>query len=285
MHTITVDATDVSRAWLEACTRLAEIPGKKAFHTMVRIARPLQEDPHLRAELDRLRAARTEQPLYDIDTVVNTLFPASLAATCTTHDELTTRYRALYPRLQEIRRNAHGTYFGRLVSYPGTPDKPEPVDQLARVIRRLDKLRTSAKWAAVYEAGTAHIADDGAWEGDSASGGELTPGAAGPEAVIRAASLDTQTLDFPCLSHCSFQLDSTTNTVHLAAYYRSHYMFDRAYGNYLALGHLCAWVARHANLTPGTVSVMAGCARLDCTKAELGALRDAVTTPLFALGS
>ncbi len=121
MHTITVDAPDISRAWLEACTRLSEIPGKKAFHTMVRIARPLHEDPHLRAELDRLRAARTKPPLYPIDTVVNTLFPAALAATCTTHEQLSERYRAMYPRLQEIRRNTHGTYFGRLVSYPALP--------------------------------------------------------------------------------------------------------------------------------------------------------------------
>ncbi|WP_328842857.1 hypothetical protein [Streptomyces sp. NBC_00258] len=280
MHTFTVDAPDISRAWVEACTRLSEIPGKKAFHTVVRITRPLQEDTHLRTELDRVRAARTKQPLYPIDTVVNTLFPAQLAATCTTHDQLAARYRALYPRLQEVRRNAHGTYFGRLVAYPGTPGKPEPVDQLARVIQRLDKLRTSAKWNAVYEAGTAHVeADDTAWEDVPAQPTD------GTEAVVRAAALDTQPLDFPCLSHCSFQLDSANNTVHLAAYYRSHYMFDRAYGNYLALGRLCAWVARHAGLTPGTVTVMAGCARLDCTKSELGTLQDALTTPLFGLGS
>ena len=280
MHTFTVDAPDVSRAWLEACTRLSEIPGKRAFHTVVHIANPLQEDPHLRAELDRLRSARTKSPLYPIDTVVNTLFPAQLAATCTTHDELTDRYRAFYPRLRGVRRNAHGTYFGRLVAYPGSAEKPEPVDQLARVIRRLDKLRSSAKWSAVYEAGTAHVTDDDeAWEG------EPPQTTAGTEAVIRAAALDTQTLDFPCLSHCSFQLDSTTDTVHLAAYYRSHYMFDRAYGNYLALGHLCAWVARHAQLTPGTLTVIAGCARLDCTKSELGALQHSLTTPLFGLGA
>ncbi|MEU9213407.1 hypothetical protein AB0D27_37260 [Streptomyces sp. NPDC048415] len=280
MHTFTVEAPDVSGAWLEACTRLSEIPGKKAFHTVVRIANPLQEDPHLRAELDRLRAARTKEPLYPIDAVVNTLFPTEFAGTCATHEELTDRYRALYPRLREVKRNAHGTYFGRLVAYPGTADKPEPVDQLARVIRRLDKLRSTAKWSAVYETGTAHVTDDDeVWEA------ELPDTAAGTEAVIRAASLDTQTLDFPCLSHCSFQLDGTTDTVHLAAYYRSHYMFDRAYGNYLALGHLCAWVARHAHLKPGTLTVMAGCARLDCTKSELGALQHALTTPLFGLGA
>ncbi|MGW6638256.1 hypothetical protein [Streptomyces cyaneofuscatus] len=275
MHTFTVDAPDISRAWLEACTRLAQAPGKKAFHTVVRIADPLAEDPYLRAELDRVRAARTKEPLYPIDTVVNTLFPVGLAATCSTHEELTDRYRAFYPRLREVRRNTHGTYFGRLVAYPGTPEKPEPVDQLARVIRRLDKLRSSSKWSAVYEAGTAQVSDDDVWE----------EGPQESEAVIRAAAMDTQTLDFPCLSHLSFQLDGATNTVHLAAYYRSHYMFARAYGNYLALGHLCAWVARHAGLTPGTLTVMAGCARLDCTQPELVSLQHTLTTPLFSLGA
>ncbi|GAA4694131.1 hypothetical protein [Streptomyces youssoufiensis] len=278
MHTFTVDAPNVSRAWLEACTRLSETPGKRAFHTVVRIANPLQEDAHLRAELDRLRSARTKPPLYPIDTVVNTLFPVQLAATCATHDELTDRYRAFYPRLCEVKRNAHGTYFGRLVAYPGTTEKPAPVDQLARVIRRLDMLRSSAKWSAVYEAGTAHVTDGEAQE-------EPPQTTAETEAVIRAAALDTQTLDFPCLSHCSFQLDSDTGTVHLAAYYRSHYMFDRAYGNYLALGHLCAWVAHHAQLTPGTLTVVAGCARLDCTKSELDTLQRTLTTPLFGLGA
>ncbi|MGW3212819.1 hypothetical protein ACWDBC_11250 [Streptomyces parvus] len=275
MHTLTVDAPDVSRAWLEACARLSQVPGKKAFHTVVRIADPLKEDAYLRTELDRVRAARSKDPLYSIDTVVNTLFPVALAATCSTHEELTDRYRAFYPRLQEVRRNTYGTYFGRLVAYPGTPERPEPVDQLARVIRRLAKLRTSSKWSAVYEAGTAQVTDDDRWE----------DGPQESEAVIRAAAVDTQTLDFPCLSHCSFQLDGATDTVHLAAYYRSHYMFDRAYGNYLALGHLCAWVARHAGLTPGTLTVMAGCARLDCTQLELDSVQNAVTTPLFRLGA
>ncbi|MFC6067034.1 hypothetical protein [Streptomyces ochraceiscleroticus] len=280
MHTFAFTAPDVSRAWLEACTRLAELPRKEAFHTVVRITDPLGEIAHLRTELERLRAARKEQ-LYPIDTVVNTLFPVQLAATVDTHEELTDRYRALYPRLKKVQRNAHGTYFGRLVAYPGTAEKPEPVDQLARVIRRLKQLRSSSRWRSVYEAGTAHVLD----EGEEATWAEEPPAtAAGTEAVVRASALDTQPRDFPCLSHCSFQLDAPTGTLHLAAYYRSHYMFERAYGNYLALGHLCAWVARHADLQPGMLTVMAGCARWDGTKAELHTLQEALTTTLFDLG-
>lgn len=280
MHTFIVDAPDVSTAWFEACKRLAELPKSKAFHTLVRIAEPLRENAQLRSELDRRRAARTSPQLYPIDTVVNTLFPVQLAANCNSHEELARRYRALYPRLCRVRRNARGTYFGRLIAYPGAGKKPEPVDQLARVIDRMDSLRKSVRWSSVYEAGTAHVLDIEAPEE------EPTETAPDTEAVIRAAALDTQPRDFPCLSHCSFQLDTSTNTVHLAAYYRSHYMFDRAYGNYLALGHLCAWVARQASLEPGTLSVMAGSARLDCTKAEFDHLQRAMAnTPLFGPGT
>ncbi|MFF2024620.1 hypothetical protein ACFVW2_22800 [Streptomyces sp. NPDC058171] len=183
-----------------------------------------------------------------------------------------------YPRLRKVRRNAHGTYFGRLIAYPGAGKKSGPVGQIARVISRMDKLRTTAKWSAVYEAGTAHVLD-------SEKGSEEEPDSAkDTEAVVRAAALDTQPRDFPCLSHCSFQFDAATNSVHLAAYYRSHYMFDRSYGNYLALGHLCAWVAEQTGLKPGTLTVLAGSARLDCTKAELRRIQDAVAhTPLFGL--
>jgi hypothetical protein len=293
LHTITVNAADVSSAWLDACTKLAPLPGAKAFHTVVRIADPRREDAHLRAELDRLRAARSKPVLYPIDTVVNTLFPVGLAAQCGTHEQLVDRYRGLYPKLMQVPRNVHGTYFGRLVAYPGAGKKPEPVDQLARVISRLEKLNKSANWHAVYEAGVAHVDDTspdtddgrddvgGLDDGQAVEAGEQ----AETDAVIRVAALDTQTLDFPCLSHCSFQLDAATGSVHLVAYYRSHYMFDRAYGNYLALGHLLAWVARHAQLAPGSLTVMAGCARLGCTKAELTALQQTATTPLFGLGA
>ncbi|WP_327250948.1 hypothetical protein [Streptomyces sp. NBC_01244] len=280
MHTFTVDAPDVSTAWLEACERLASLPKSRAFHTVVRIANPLQENSGLRSELDRRRAARTD-PLYPIDTVVNTLFPVQLAATCATHEELAERYRALYPRLRRVRRNAHGTYFGRLIAYPGADKKSEPVDQIARVISRMESLRKTARWSAVYEAGTAHVLDtEAAYEDDPPESAPET------EAVIRAAALDTQPRDFPCLSHCSFQMDASTDSVHLAAYYRSHYMFERAYGNYLALGHLCEWVARQTGLKPGTLTVMAGSARLDCTKTELGHLQAATANaPLFDLGA
>ncbi|MGC0352741.1 thymidylate synthase [Streptomyces sp. SAI-124] len=51
--------------------------------------------------------------------------------------------------------------------------------------------------------------------------------------------------------------------MHAAALYRSQYMFERAYGNYLGLGRLLAYIAAQAGLAVGTLTVMAGHAHLD----------------------
>jgi hypothetical protein len=82
------------------------------------------------------------------------------------------------------------------------------------------------------------------------------------EALVHAADRDNLYRGFPCLSHCSFQLDRD-GAVHATALYRSHFMFERAYGNYLGLGQLLGYIARQAGLRPGTLTVVAGHARLD----------------------
>ncbi|WP_439673353.1 hypothetical protein [Embleya sp. MST-111070] len=253
MHTFTVDAPDVSSAWLRACGRLAEFPGAKGYHTVVRISDPRHEHPDMRAELERLRIAKDKYPM---EAVINTLFPAALAASSKDHAELARRYLAMYERLRKAdRRNVHGTYFGRLVGHPGRDGNTAPVDQLGVLIARLRQLSRSSRWNAVYEAGTVHVED-----------GPPPVEEAPTDLPIRDLGGDTQMLDFPCLSHVSFQLESGAGIVHTVAYYRSHYMFDRAYGNYLALGKLNAWVAEQAGLRPGSLMVVAGVARLDCTR-------------------
>ncbi|GLW58895.1 hypothetical protein [Kitasatospora phosalacinea] len=268
MQHFMVDAPDISTAWLRAASRLADLPDKRAYHTVVRITDPRSEDPRVRSELERLRAARKGSPLYPLETVVNTLFPTALAAVSKDHDDLVRRYRALYSRLRKAaRRNIHGTYFGRLVCYPGKDSTGTPVDQLGLLIDRLRRYSGSAQWNGLYEAGTAHI--------DDASHSPAADDAHLADLPIRVAGSDTQTLDFPCLSHVSFQLESRTRTVHTLAYYRSHYMFDRAYGNYLALGRLNAWVAQQAGLTPGSLTVVAGVARLDCPADQVSLLQHA----------
>jgi hypothetical protein len=128
MKGIAVTGPNVSSAWLAACSAMAaESP--VAYHTIVRIEDPLAEDPEVRAAVDSiLKAAR----LQSVQTVANTIFPVAIAATSRDQLDLTRRYLNTMPTLRRLSRaNIYGTYFGRLVSYPGADG---PVNQLDAII-------------------------------------------------------------------------------------------------------------------------------------------------------
>lgn len=251
METFTVQAPDVSTAWVRACRSLLEIRTHRAFHTVVRILDPQRDDPAVRAELDRILAVKGKQP---VRTVANTIFPAALAANSATHDKLVSRYKNLYPSLKRLHSsNRLGTYFHRLINYPG---KDSGVDQIGGIIRQLHLQGKVNPKSACYEANLVDPSTD-----------EVEPWSI--SAPIRVPGHDNGTMHFPCLSHCSFQLDNRTRQLHLTALYRSHYMVEKAYGNYLGLGDLLAYVARRSDLEPGTLTVVAGYAQLDGNAIEL----------------
>ena len=79
---------------------------------------------------------------------------------------------------------------------------------------------------------------------------------------VQRPGTDTGAMATPCLSHCSFQL-GRTGSVHALATYRSHYMTERAYGNYLGLGRLLGYVSTQSGLRPGTLTVVAGYAQIE----------------------
>jgi hypothetical protein len=245
METFTVAGPDISTAWIRACRALLEIKTHRGYHTVVRIQEPRRDDLAVRTELDRILIGKKLQP---VRTVANTIFPAALAANAKTHEELVTRYKGLYPVARRLHRsNRLGTYFMRLIDYPGSAGG---VDQIAAIVRQL-RLQVAAKGpkTACYEANLVALSTD-----EAVSFAVSAP--------IRVPGQDNGTMDFPCLSHCSFQLDRA-GRLHLAALYRSHYMVEKAYGNYVGLGDLLAYVARQSGLQSGSLTVMAGYAQLD----------------------
>ncbi|MFI6513292.1 hypothetical protein ACIBCT_37300 [Streptosporangium sp. NPDC050855] len=247
MHTFSVAAKNTSLAWAAACRALdvKTNPGQKGFHTVVRIANAAAEDPQVRAQFDQVRDKHGYAP---IETVANTLFPAGLAATCSSPEELVHRYQQMYEPLMRIDpQNRSGTYFGRIVAYPG---KKGPVDQLTTLIARI-RLQTSGRgpMSAAYEMDVVHPHDTEPEEGTWSTS-------------VHVAGTDNKYRGFPCLSHCSFQLDRA-HTLHAVALYRSHYMVARAYGNYLGLGRLLAYLAQQAKVHPGSLTVIAGHAQIE----------------------
>lgn len=259
MSLFVVDKANTSLAWQEACRKL-DVPGnpkRDALHTTVHIRNAVAEDPHVRAEFDQMRRERG-YPL--IETVANTIFPAELAAVSSTPEELVRRYRAMYPRLCRIDRgNATGTYFGRIVAYPG---ENGPVDQLTALINRIRRQAAGrGPMTAAYEMDIAHP-DDPAASDLTDDDRDADADAGTWSAPVHAAGKDNGLRGFPCLSHCSFQLDRN-RVLHAVALYRSHYMVARAYGNYLGLGRLLAYLAKHAEVRPGTLMVIAGHAQIE----------------------
>lgn len=237
---IAVKAPNISAAWLAAASRLLAEPKRKALHTAVHISDPTAEVPEVRTAVDELLAAEN---LQGVETVANTIFPAAIAASSRNHAELVKRYLRMFPILKRYDGNRRGTYFGRLIQYPTSK---EPFDQIDAVIKRIGIERANrGPKQARYEA---TIAD--ADEQLSTTTPVYVPGR------------DNSPMAFPCLSHCSFQLD-TEDHVHLLATYRSQYMVQRGYGNYLGLGRLLAYVAEQSGLQVGHLTVAAGLARVE----------------------
>ncbi|MHA4815844.1 thymidylate synthase family protein [Streptomyces aculeolatus] len=266
MHDFSVRAADTSHAWQQACRHLMSTRDHRAYHTVVRIERPQDERPDVREGLDHILRSRG---LATVNTVANTIFPRALADTSASHEQLVTRYRRAYPSVRRLAAaNRQGTYFGRLVAYPGSG---ADVDQLGNIIERLRRqARGPGGMTAAYELTVTHHAD-------VLSGTDVIP----VEAGIRVPGKDNGYRGFPCLSHVSFQLDRT-GTVHAAAYYRSHFMLQRAYGNYLGLGRLLGYIARESGCRPGWLTVMAGTAVLETALSQVDPLLNG-TPSLFSL--
>ncbi len=264
MNSIAVTGADLSTAWLAACRAMSRT-APIAYHTVVRIINPAAEDHRIRTAVDEILA---EEDLQPAETVAGTIFPAAIAATSRDHLGLTRRYMALLPTLKRLApANARGTYFSRLIDFPG-PDGP--VNQLDAIITRLrsEMAKTGSgtgPLTACYEAGFTSPDIDGLSTGSVTAALTLPVRAPGPDTSIL--------MSFPCLSHCSFQLDRS-GTVHAMAHYRSQLMVEKAYGNYFGLGQLLSYIAAEAGLTPGQLTVTAGYARLDHSRRLSALLAD-----------
>jgi hypothetical protein len=148
----------------------------------------------------------------------------------------------MLPTLKRYYKNRRGTYFQRLIAYP---TKDGPFDQIDATIKRIGIERaTPGPRRARYE----QIFVEGGDLGTTA-----TP--------VYVPGRDNSAMAFPCLSHCSFQLDG--ERVHLLATYRSQYLVERGYGNYLGLGRLLAYVALRSGLQVGRLTVVAGLTHLE----------------------
>jgi hypothetical protein len=247
MMTIFVIEKDVSTAWVAALETLVN-SGGDAVNLTVAIADPTAEHEGVRLALDRFIGERRRARRHSVElvsTVANTLFPSAwyvpdrLGADAAEHLYELERSTRLVTR----RRNPRGTYFERMVAWPGPK---EEFNQLDQAVRRLRSARERGHQRGhEYEVGLAMPADEIA-------------------APVLVAGKDRSTRGFPCLSHLSFSL--LHGVVNLLAVYRSHDFISRGYGNYLGLGRVLHFVAQESGFPPGELTCVSASATAEINR-------------------
>ena len=252
----------LSEAWLLALEHTVASPGGRMAHLMMTVTQPGLEIRCIRQGIDRQLERIGEQR---VDTVAETIFPRPLYSD-PNHDwhpelplnqlqeieqaaeDLYDRYLVSLPLLRTVGANSIGTYFSRMISWPGK--EPGGFNQLDRVIGRLRRVRER------------NLATENKMDVDlSADCLECSTVLEG--AQIGAAD-DKRIMGFPCLVHLDFSL--LNGALHCAAIYRHHYLITKAYGNFVGLSNLMKFLCQQSGYGMGELVVLAGAANCQGTQ-------------------
>ena len=221
----------LSRAWLRAITLANASPRKEVSTLIVNLENlaggaPV-EDGSIRSKLDE---ALESNGNFSVATVANTIFPTSLRRSDEARQRLFDRYLRVWPRINSIRQNRRGTYVQRLIAYP------QPG---AGAFNQLDFVISA------YRGGTKRRS--------------------ALQCAILAPSVDlnaTPFQGFPCMQQVAF-LPEGDNGLRISALYPMHYLWARAYGNYLGLVNLGRFMAVEMGLELTALTCVALVAKLD----------------------
>src|SRR5258708_1527165 len=140
-------------------------------------------------------------------------------------------YRETFPRWQTMNRkaNGRGMYFERMAMYGRGPCDGNQLEWILSQHNSRSGVRRSMFQATTFDPERDHI----------------------PNARV----------GFPCLQHVSFVPADAGLVVN--GFYATQYVFDKAYGNYLGLAQLGAFMAREMGLKLARLNVTVGVAKLD----------------------
>lgn len=220
-----IRADTCTDAWLQAISHLRVQPGLRDYNLVLEIKRPLELATHEKAIASVVNDFLVKNDKHSINTVVNTIFPASLYQKHGANG-LYERYERIAPQLRNHPDTKWGTYFLRMSSRVGDANNGDrPLEYLIAKLRR--QCEVSAPKRAVYELNLIDPLTD-------------IP-------IYNNASDKGYQMGGPCLSHISFKL-TNDKTLILTALYRSHYYLERALGNFYGLAMLQDFVAKQAGI-------------------------------------
>lgn len=251
MSTYIEPAATASEAWL----RTVEVVvggGGRLVNVLTTITEPGTENPRIRAVVDRTLDARGRRA-QSVETVAGTIFPVELyrdvgfawrpgldaeaaGALDDAATDLFNSYEVMLPLLLTANGNKGGTYFSRMITWPGK--EPGGVNQLADRIRYLRGHRSRGV--------TTNNASD------IAIGGEADIRDQGLQVY---AATDRRQRAFPCLVHVDLTLLS--GRLSMLAVYRHQFLLTKAYGNLIGLSNLLMFLAQQTGFDVGEIAVQA----------------------------
>ena len=224
--------TNVSRAWSRLLLRVLKGAGTEVAPLVLSVAASaaggLVEDAVVRRALDGLLERKRRRSVED---VAFTIFPQRLWAMCDDRARLFDLYIATLPRWQALnkRLNRRGLYFERMVKYGRGPCNGNQLEWLLSQYGSRPSVRRSMLQVALFDPARDHVAD--------------------------------AQLGFPCLQQVSFEPTAAGLVVN--AFYATQQIFDKAYGNYVGLAQLGAFMAQQMQMRLARLNVMAGIAKLE----------------------
>jgi len=266
----------VSEAWVLGLERVVAEPDGRLVHLVSTVTDPGAEVASVRRVLDMLLEEADKQ---SVDTVAETIFPSSLypdpgfdwtpgmapekqAELDTAAGALYSSYGEMLPLLLTAAGNNRGTYFGRMVSWPGKAAGGP--NQLADRIRALRGEHRAGR----QRNNTLDI-DVAADSQDPLRGVQIY------------AATDRRRRGFPCLTHVDLTLHD--GRLHCLAVYRHQFFIEKAYGNMLGLSAMLHFLCQQSGYAPGELVVHATMAdaqrrdfpRVACLAADARAALDA----------
>ena len=241
--------TNVSRAWARLFlqifdSRRTELSPLTLSLTGFDTDGGITEIAGVRESLDRTLKLKHK---ISVETVAFTIFPERLWKIARgDRKRLFSLYAGAFPRYVAMNRaaNGRGLYFERMTNF--SKEVPCEGNQLEFILSSYNEragVRDTMLQVAIFDPARDHI--------------------------------KMARVGFPCLQHLSFV--PTKEGLVVNAFYATQYVFDKAYGNYLGLAQLGAFMAHELNLPLARLNVTVGVANLDGVKKS-----DASLAPLIA---
>jgi hypothetical protein len=267
-------AANLSEAWLRTLEQVHDVGGH-GVNVITTILDPLApETDGIRGALDdMLSTPRKKVRIQPVETVAGTIFPHDIYADTglkfapdmdvearakldASAADLYECYEEMLPILTTDTANRRGTYFGRMVSWPGkTGGGSNQVAERIKHFRRARSRNVSQRnLEDIAIAGEADLCDP-------------------PSGLQIYAANDLREYGFPCLVHVDLTLYQ--NRISMAATYRHQYLVTKAYGNLLGLGRLLGFLAQQTGYEVGELVINATFADAEhgnYTKSDVGKL-------------